>query len=283
MRRAIGVGFLLLVSCGSGDDEPEIPTTCNGSEALCARAFDEVAYATTHNAMSNADEGWVNPNQTHGITRQLTDGVRGLMLDVHLDDDFEPALCHTLCALGTTKLVDGLGEIEAFLADNRGEVVTIIFESYVAAEETAAAFEASGLIDYVRVQQQGAPWPTLRELIDADERLVVFTDSGGGAAVDWYLDVWDFNWETHFSARTPDEFSCDINRGSMDNELFIFNHFLTQTTPGPDLAEMVNHNPLLSDRVDECMTASGRLPNFVTVDFYDIGDLFAVVDALNGV
>ncbi len=161
--------------------------------------------------------------------------------------------------------------------------MTIIFESYVTADEIAAGFEASGLIDHVRVQQPGAPWPTLRELIDANERLIAFTDSGGGGAFDWYLDVWAFNWETHFSARTADDFSCDINRGSMDNELFIFNHFLTQTTPSADLADMINHNPLFADRIDECMSASGRLPNFVTVDFYDIGDLFAVVDALNDV
>jgi hypothetical protein len=45
---------------------------------------------------------------------------------------------------------------------------------------------------------------------------------------------------------------------------------------------MVNHNPLFIDRAEQCRTESGRLPNFVTVDFYDIGDLFDVVDSLNG-
>jgi hypothetical protein len=46
---------------------------------------------------------------------------------------------------------------------------------------------------------------------------------------------------------------------------------------------MVNHNPLFIDRALQCESESGRLPNFVTVDFYNIGDVFAVVDELNSV
>jgi len=45
---------------------------------------------------------------------------------------------------------------------------------------------------------------------------------------------------------------------------------------------MVNHNPLFIDRALQCQAESGRLPNFVTVDYYDIGDVFSVVDKLNG-
>ena len=42
-------------------------------------------------------------------------------------------------------------------------------------------------------------------------------------------------------------------------------------------------NPFFLDRAQRCQQESGRLPNFVTVDFYSIGDVFEVVDALNGV
>jgi len=38
----------------------------------------------------------------------------------------------------------------------------------------------------------------------------------------------------------------------------------------------------LIDHVRRCQQESGKLANFVTVDFYDIGDLFATVTALNG-
>jgi hypothetical protein len=40
--------------------------------------------------------------------------------------------------------------------------------------------------------------------------------------------------------------------------------------------------PLFIDRARQCEAVGDDLPNFVAVDFYDIGDLFDVVDALNG-
>ena len=39
---------------------------------------------TTHNAFAAADEpGWLFANQRHGIERQLHDGIRGFMIDIH--------------------------------------------------------------------------------------------------------------------------------------------------------------------------------------------------------
>jgi hypothetical protein len=183
---------------------------------------------------------------------------------------------------GMRPLVDTLTDIRVFLEQHPSEILSIIFESYVSEADTAADFIASGLIAYTHVQATSDPWPTLRQLIEADTRLIVFTDDSG-AALPWHHYVWDHAWETPFSFQDPSDFTCTINRGSMSNRLFILNHFLTRGFGAPELAEMVNHNPLFVDRAQQCEMESGRLPNFVTVDHYDIGDLFAVVDALNGV
>jgi hypothetical protein len=256
------------------------PTTCNLHEGLCARRYDEVAYATNHNAMSNQAERWLAPNQRFPIPRQLDDGIRGLMLDTHYFMD-QPVLCHNICTAGWEPLAEGLAKITEFLRCNPAEVVSIIFETNISAEDTRQAFVDSGLMDYVHTQTLGEAWPALREMIDADTRLVVFTDSDGGA-YDWYLDVWDFAFETHFSAESADDFSCDDNRGSPGADLFIFNHFLTKPVAAASLAEMVNHNPLLIDRARECQTFHGQLPNFITVDFHDVGDVLEATDLLNG-
>ncbi|NVB77649.1 MAG: hypothetical protein HOV81_04580 [Kofleriaceae bacterium] len=273
--------FLALVVCAcAGEGEPPIPPECNGSVELCARRYDEVVYPTTHNAMSNAEDGWQSPNQDFNIAHQLADGVRGLMLDAH-ESGTDVLLCHAFCQLGSLPLADGLAIIRKFLHDHRGEVVTIIFESYVTPDEMATAFAKSGLDRYVHAHVAGEPWPTLRELIDADERVVVFTDDGGGT-FPWYMDVWANAYETHYQAETTADFSCAPNRGNPQNPLFIFNHFLTQTLAVPDQAPIVNANPFLLERARECMQADGSLPNFVTVDFYDQGDLFAAVRELNG-
>ncbi len=272
----------MLVLLGCSTPAPYVATVCNGAAVFCDRGFDQVVYPTTHNAMSNADAGWAVPNQHHGLTRQLHDGVRGLMLDTH-EWNGDQWLCHLFCELGHETLVDGLREIRDFLDDdaNRGEVVTIIFETYITADETRAAFEKSGLMRYVHAQAAGAPWPTLRELIEANERVVVMTDADGGT-YPWYLDEFAVAWQNPYAAETPAELSCAVDRGSSSNAIFIMNQFLTKTTGDPALADMVNHDPFLLDRARACRQQSGKLPNFLTVDFYDIGDLFAAVAALNG-
>jgi len=249
------------------------------------RPYNEVSFPTTHNAMSNTEEGWILPNQRYSITRQLNDGVRALMLDIW-DWEGEVILCHGCDEwygyLGGHKpLLDGLLEIGQFLDDNPEEVVTILFESYVTRSATEAVFVAAGLLDQAHVQIPGDPWPMLTELIAADTRLVVLSDSGGAIGT-WYHPMWSFAWETHWSAEYADDLNCNPNRGSTSNDLFILNHFLTRgATPKSILANEVNHNPFLEDRALECWDDSGRQPNFVTVDFYDIGDLFQAVNTLN--
>ncbi|MBM4242972.1 MAG: hypothetical protein FJ148_04050 [Deltaproteobacteria bacterium] len=253
---------------------------CNGAPELCDRRYDEVSYATTHNAMSNAEDAFGGPNQQYAVTRQLADGVRGLMLDTHYDAG-QTMLCHAFCVLGKRPLVATLTDIREFLDSHPYEIVSIIFESYVSANDTRIAFEAAGLAPNLHTQPVAAPWPTLREMIAADRRLVVFTDSQGGT-YGWYHDVWSYAFETHYSFATPADLSCTPNRGNPANRLFILNHFLTQIFGSPMLAEQINHNPLFIDRAGACAAANAALPNFVTVDFHDIGDTLQVVDALNG-
>jgi hypothetical protein len=252
---------------------------CNGATSLCTRRYDQVAYATTHNAMSNADENWIFPNQQHGISRQLDDGIRALMLDTHYRDG-ETDLCHAYCELGHERLADGLAKIKRFLDKRPNDVVSIIFESYVEEADVEEAFDEAGLLDYLHEEAVDEPWPTLRELIDAGTRLVVFTDERGDEP--WHHYVWDYASETPFSFAAPSDFTCAPNRGNPNNSLFILNHFLTQTVGSAQLAQQVNYDPLFIDRAFQCQDERNRLPNFVTVDFYDIGDVFSVTNALNG-
>jgi hypothetical protein len=285
-------------TCARAVEATAIPTTRNGSEALCARRFDQVTFPMTHNAMSNADDGWGAPNQDHGLARQLADGVRGFMLDTHYydeetgytdqrRDDLAPVdqayLCHGVCALGRRRLLDGLCDLTSFLDRNRGEVVSIIFEDYVTPEDTAAVLQASGLVDYVHVQALGTPWPTLRTLIDQNRRLIVFSESGRAGAP-WYHAAWKHIWDTPYTFKSVAEFTCSRNRGDASNALFLVNHWLESSAGLPDatLGAQANAASVMTPRVQQCTKEAGRAPTFVGVDFYDVGALFEVVKASNG-
>jgi hypothetical protein len=267
---------------------------CNGTHSLCSRSYDTVRYATTHNAMSNAANGWVGPNQNLTVPDQLALGVRALMLDNHKagnlnsfnqiqvpDADPDTAyLCHAVCSLGKQLLENGLSEIVTFLDGNPGAVVTLIIESYLPHDLTAAAFNAANLKQYA-YQHEGGAWPTLGQMIDMGMRLVVLQDVSVDPAYPWLMNVWDHAFETNYSAAVPEDFSCDINRGTGSNDLFIFNNFLTNVFGSPALAEQVNHNPALMDRIGECEAVHATPANFVTVDFIDIGDTILAIQTLN--
>lgn len=63
---------------------PEDVTACNGAAVNCDRRLNDVVFAGTHNAFSAAEEpGWSLTNQRFGVARQLEDGIRLLLIDVH--------------------------------------------------------------------------------------------------------------------------------------------------------------------------------------------------------
>jgi hypothetical protein len=82
---------LALAGCGDSKDQHKTSaaprsrvTSCNGSATLCAKRLDEVLFPGTHNSFAASQEpGWHFANQRYAIPRQLADGIRALLLDVH--------------------------------------------------------------------------------------------------------------------------------------------------------------------------------------------------------
>ncbi len=66
---------------GSGGAEAH---GCNGSASLCSVALQDVVFPGTHNSFAASEEqGWYFANQTYAIPRQLRDGIRAFLLDIH--------------------------------------------------------------------------------------------------------------------------------------------------------------------------------------------------------
>jgi hypothetical protein len=253
---------------------------CNGHPALCARRFDQVVFPTAHNAMSNADDGWLIANQTHNMRRQLGDGIRAMLIDTYRANGRE-LLCHTNCAFGSRALGDALDDIADFLEENPREVLALLIEDYLPAADTERAFVAAGLTDKVYRHDPGSLWPTLGEMI-ADGRRLVVTAQNGRPPPAWYHHMWDLVWDTPYAFRSEAEFSCRLNRGAADNALFLLNHWIENPVPDPRLSAIANARETLLGRARRCQSESGQLPNFVAVNHYSSGALFEVVRTLNG-
>lgn len=256
----------------------------NNAAALCNLKYNEVAFLMTHNAYNAEKESFNLANQTFGVARQLQDGVRGFMLDVY-DVDGVPTVYHGLKSLGSAPLLPILEDIKQFMDDNPEAIITIIFESYVTADALEAQINTAGLTNYLYTQNEGEDWPALHQLIKNNSRLIVFSEADNASEEQaWHHYIWDWAVETHFSIHDTSEFDCSYNRGNPDHNLYLFNHFVTTefvSTGDKEASLIANSNPYFINRLLECQAETGKMPNLVAVDFYELGNCKAAVDSLN--
>lgn len=194
-------------------------------------------------------------------------------------------LGHGFCELGATKFVTALEEIREFLVMNPGEVIVIVVQDEgVTPQDVAECFVRSGLDRLVYRGPVVKPWPTLREMIATDQRVLVLAENMVSDDVPWYHLVTDVVQETPYGFKTPEEFSNKPNRGGTVGSLLLLNHWIETTpTPLPSNAEIVNAYDFLLARARQARKERGMIPNLVAVDFYRTGDVVRVTDALNGV
>jgi hypothetical protein len=191
-------------------------------------------------------------------------------------------LCHGFCELGAVPLATMLEGVRDFLVQNPGEVLVFVIEDYVTPSDIEAAFRGSGLERFVYRGGVKPPWPTLREMIDSDQRLVVFGENDT-QGVPWFHPAFETFQETPYTFHAPEEFSCRPNRGGSAGPLFQLNHWIETTpTPKPSNAAIVNAHDFLLARARRCQRERGRLPNILAVDFAMTGDVVGVAAELNG-
>jgi hypothetical protein len=173
--------------------------------------------------------------------------------------------------------------VHEFLVHNPNEVLVLVVEDYVAPQDLAQAFAESGLEGLVYRGAPGPPWPTLREMIDAGERVLVQTESGR-PGVPWIHSAFQLMQETPYRFKQPSEMACAPNRGGTAGSLFLMNNWIDTTpAPKPSNAAIVNAYDALLARARACQAERGKLPTVIAVDFYRTGALFQAVRTLNGV
>lgn len=198
--------------------------------------------------------------------------------------EVRPYLCHAMCELGSTSWLANLRDVKAWLDDHPRDVVTLFVQDEVTPDDSARVIEQAGLEPYVYTPREDGAWPTLGGMIDSGTRLVVLMENqGGGERLPWLISGFDVVQDTPYLFESPADFSCDPNRGPADAPLFLVNHWIDDWRHVPRNSALVNARAALLPRLEQCADERGQLPNFVAVDYYDRGDLLAVVDELNGV
>ena len=298
---------LLMLALAGAPGAAAKPQRCNGERRLCDRTLDQVVLPATHNSMSAASLGWVNPDQEVGIPDQLRLGVRGFLIDtyyavrrsdgtvVNADGISEPTrrrrvyLCHVRCELGATPLIDALRAMRDFLKANPNEVLVLVNEDYVTPRGFAKVVRRSGLSRYVYRGKPGPRWPTLRRMIARRQQVVLLAESDV-KGVPWYHPAYDgilqetpYTWPDVRQLTDPGQLkaSCVANRGGDRGSLFLLNHWSPPYPASTDTARVVNKTGALVRRARACQSVRGRLPTLLAVDRFRTGGLFTAVRKLN--
>lgn len=322
---AVGILSIIATTGGDGDDviiAPEPPSApqagvCNGLPGMCDMRFDEVVFPGNHNAGSNRhlitcrtrglvpDCSW--RNQGHNITDALEYGIRYF--------DIDSVICNgILCtshgrywgelAIGPT-ISDMLNEFDTFLhkPENRNEVIVITFGDggdnpdvqIPLAEELwnrwtpwPIRLERGDLTIYQKPPTND-PWPTLGELVEANQRIVVFVrgvsdllkEAGALSERDYIHDTWRSRGCTSSCAGVVNDTYSECSSAPADKLVLV----TVNCSSGlclVDLAGLCNRH--IEASLMSCRQARGNHPgpNFVSADWTnEKGDIVADVRKLN--
>ena len=288
---------------------------CNNSPDLCGKSYSSITHLGAHDSpfLRDALTGDSSSgNQFYNSTVQLQAGVRMLTAQVHSANG-QLHLCHTSCdLLDAGTLQDWLMEIKTWMDANPNDIVTLLLvnSDNLSASQFSSQFVLSGIANLAYVPPSdttpptGGVWPTLEELINLKQRLMVFVaslDSGSSTGQYYLMNEFNFIFENQFQNNNVSDFSCTPNRPSgltsksamSSGRLPLMNHFLDMSevfgidVPNEQAANETNAPGQavgnLGQAASACAQEYGKAPNFILVDFFDQGPAIATVDALNGV
>jgi chitinase len=270
------------------------------------RPFDQYSWVTTHNAFTS---NGALPNQSQTIATQLGEGVRGLMLDLHYDYG-RVRLCHKICTSpSSVAFADLINDtLLPYLDDNPDAIITLQLEDETTtAQLTAELARAPGLAGRTfQPDTWDTPtWPTYRQLRDKGQRVLIFSHTenntgdfriGDGDDAVSVLSSRNYTVENYWSLGPPvvlHDYNCVsrwsdeglwLNRRAIEGKpgwrpLFTMNQF--HDLPVHWHANTDNDFDSLSSRyLEHCRPIARRKPNFVAVDFHEVGDTAKFVEWL---
>lgn len=273
---------------------PSNTVPCNGFREFCNRSYSNITHIAAHNSPF-VRPGNIASNQELEVRSQLNDGVRMLQFQAH-DLNGTMYLCHTSCdLLNAGPLQDYLTTVYGWLQENPYDVITILMGNYgmVEANLFVEPVQNSGLLKYAYTPPQSPmaldDWPVLGEMILRQQRVVFMLDyMANPKEIPWLMDEFSQMWETPFSP-TEREFPCtvdrppDQNRNTSANRMYMANHNLNLEVAIAGTSLLIPATNFLNETnavegygsagvaVGNCTADWDRPPNFVLVDYYNVG------------
>jgi len=279
---------------------------CNGHAELCERKYGNTTFLGAHDSFAASGNPFaLARTQEVDVSAQLNAGVRALQVQTH-KNGADIHVCHTSCMLfDGGKTEDYLHKVKLFLDSHPNEVLTLIIANpeNIPVKEYIPVFNKTGLTDMAYVPPQPImsrdDWPTLGSMISSSKRVVIFIDKGAEArtepASQFILPQFQQMWEDKYDP-TDSQFPCKVDRTAgplaPNQQLSLINHNLNTNIlpigPGvliPDRLDSPRTNSIeaIQKHAENCAPfVDDRRPNFVLLDFVNVGMGLNAVNKLNG-
>lgn len=278
---------------------PDELLRCNNGTNLCDRPVNEILFATVHNGASTPVNGFtILPNHQRNLTEALYAGYRGINVDIGICNGVL-GLVHSTCFLGfDANLTNTFQEIADFLEQHENEVLLMPTQldfgtggefSLLEMEAVMPVSFRNLLYEYPTNNDERPPWPTLRELIVANQRILFFHYNGERCNSSitcpyGFMDWFDYAAESDFSLADVDALldkdnACRITRGETSTSFYGVNDFTSLANP--KACGVLNSGEFLRNHIVSCANVTQRDVNLVFVDCWDVGDVLEVVHEYN--
>ncbi len=263
--------------------------------------YDQSCFLVAHNAFTYRPK-WLYAQQDWDLKAQLAHGIRGFMLDIHADGS-TLKLCHgdknkacnfpySLQKLGNfDTLKDTLTLVKKWLESNKQEVVTLLLEDYVDSRNLLVKTIDSvpGLSKMILTLTDWNPaqhsynWPTLAWMQSNNKRLVIFTDK---SETKYTPHIWHWVVESGYSSwdmnKVSNERSESKRYSTRPRGLYLLNWF---GVPSNEISCAINNTEskimtLIKKGMQKGL-ANKQFPNFIALDFVNIGGGMDVVNNIN--
>jgi hypothetical protein len=257
---------------------------CNGLESSCYMRANELLYASIHNANHHEDPF---PSHQAELEGAINAGYRGLFMDI-CKCNGQVTFCHGDCSYGRRDPIAVFKWINEFLDYNPRDLIIFNFEfstgDPLPSELWNVMSQVSGFTS--KVYQKSGQWPTLKTILDSQKQIIVFQHNAPYEAspppliYDFFAYAMGTNWSFNSVSKLSDsEDSCSIRRGPNGSaDFYSVNTWVTNFLglPSPSSATTVNEYSYLKQRIADCASVMNSWPNFVTIDFWQRGDLVKV-------
>ncbi|KAL8909736.1 MAG: hypothetical protein Q9207_000045 [Kuettlingeria erythrocarpa] len=267
---------------------------CNNYPELCTRKYSNITQVAAHNSPFVAPQN-AAANQALGVIDQLNDGIRMLQGQTHILNG-TLYYCHTSCNILNSGTAESyFASVARWVKTHPYDVVTLLIGNgdLVNVNNYTAPLQSSGLARFAYIPPKMPmaieDWPTLSEMILMQKRVVIFMDyNANQTAVPYVLDEFSQVWETPFSP-TNRSFPCtqqrppDMSTQDAGQRMYLANHNLNTEITLLGISILVVTVTLLNETnnvtgfgslgamASDCSRRWSRPPNFLLVDFYNVG------------